>query len=29
MWATIGLAFGALAERATASRSGLRFKTAR
>src|SRR3984957_13555673 len=29
MWATIGLAFGALTERATASQSGLRFKTAR
>ena len=29
MWATIGLAFGALTERAAASRSGLRFKTAR
>jgi predicted cobalt transporter CbtA len=29
MWATIGLAFGALTERAALSRSGLRFKTAR
>jgi predicted cobalt transporter CbtA len=29
MWATIGLAFGALTERATASQSGLRYKTAR
>jgi predicted cobalt transporter CbtA len=29
MWATIGLAFGALTERAAASRSSLRFKTAR
>ena len=29
MWATIGLGFGALTERAAASRSGLRFKTAR
>ena len=28
MWATIGLAFGALTERAAASRSGLRLKTA-
>src|SRR5277367_1564504 len=27
MWATIGLAFGALTERAAASRSGFRFKT--
>jgi len=29
MWATIGLAFGALTERAALSRNGLRFKTAR
>jgi hypothetical protein len=29
MWATIGLAFGALTQRAAANRSGLRFKTAR
>jgi predicted cobalt transporter CbtA len=29
MWTTIGIAFGALTERAALSRSGLRFKTAR
>jgi predicted cobalt transporter CbtA len=29
MWTTIGLAFGALTERAAASRSSLQFKPAR